>query len=72
MQALILAAETGGPTMFARIGIIRSLNRRTATASRRKGARSTGSSNEERPHSRARMMGDFAFCEIHPALTESR
>ena len=27
MQALILVAEGGGPTMFARIGIMRALNR---------------------------------------------
>jgi hypothetical protein len=27
MEALILVAETGGPTMFARIGIMRALNR---------------------------------------------
>ncbi|MCK1460655.1 hypothetical protein [Bradyrhizobium sp. 2] len=27
MQALILVAEGGGPTMFARIGILRALNR---------------------------------------------
>ena len=27
MEALILVAERGGPTMFARIGIMRALNR---------------------------------------------
>jgi hypothetical protein len=27
MEALILVAEKGGPTMFARIGIMRALNR---------------------------------------------
>jgi hypothetical protein len=27
MEALILVAETGGPTMFARIGVMRALNR---------------------------------------------
>ncbi len=27
MQALILVAEHGGPTMFARIGVMRALNR---------------------------------------------
>ena len=27
MQALILVAESGGPTMFARIGVVRALNR---------------------------------------------
>jgi hypothetical protein len=27
MEALILVAESGGPTMFARIGIMRALNR---------------------------------------------
>ncbi|MCD9111544.1 hypothetical protein [Bradyrhizobium japonicum] len=27
MQVLILVAEGGGPTMFARIGVIRALNR---------------------------------------------
>ena len=27
MEALILVAEGGGPTMFARIGVIRALNR---------------------------------------------
>ncbi len=30
MEALILVAEKGGPTMFARIGIMRALNRATA------------------------------------------
>jgi hypothetical protein len=28
MEALILVAKLGGPTMFARIGIMRALNRR--------------------------------------------
>jgi hypothetical protein len=28
MEALILVASSGGPTMFARIGIVRALNRR--------------------------------------------
>ncbi|MCW2219500.1 hypothetical protein M2232_003032 [Bradyrhizobium japonicum] len=28
MEALILVAEGGGPTMFARIGVVRALNRR--------------------------------------------
>ncbi len=28
MEALILIAEHGGPTMFARIGVMRGLNRR--------------------------------------------
>ena len=28
MEALILVATSGGPTMFARIGIVRALNRR--------------------------------------------
>ena len=28
MEALILVAERGGPTMFARIGVMRGLNRR--------------------------------------------
>ncbi|WP_441259436.1 hypothetical protein AB7008_20500 [Bradyrhizobium sp. 521_C7_N1_3] len=27
MEALILVAESGGPTMFARIGVMRALNR---------------------------------------------
>ena len=27
MEALILVAETGGPTMLARIGVVRALNR---------------------------------------------
>ena len=27
MEALILVADLGGPTMFARIGVIRDLNR---------------------------------------------
>lgn len=30
MQALILVAEGGGPTMFARIGVMRALNRHYA------------------------------------------
>ncbi|WP_247447703.1 hypothetical protein [Bradyrhizobium sp. 197] len=29
MEALILVAEGGGPTIFARIGIMRALNRHT-------------------------------------------
>jgi hypothetical protein len=28
MEALILVATSGGPTMFARIGVMRALNRR--------------------------------------------
>jgi hypothetical protein len=28
MEALILVAETGGPTMFAQIGVVRALNHR--------------------------------------------
>jgi len=28
MEALILVADLGGPTMFARIGVMRALNRR--------------------------------------------
>jgi hypothetical protein len=28
MQALLLVAELGGPTMFERIGVMRALNRR--------------------------------------------
>jgi hypothetical protein len=28
MEALILVAENGGPTMFARIGVMRALNRK--------------------------------------------
>jgi hypothetical protein len=32
MQALILVAEGGGPTLFARIGIMRALNRDKAKA----------------------------------------
>jgi len=27
MEALLLVAESGGPTMFARIGVMRALNR---------------------------------------------
>jgi hypothetical protein len=30
MEALILVASSGGPTMFARIGIMRALNREKA------------------------------------------
>ncbi|SRR6266567_2851790 len=39
MEALLLVAESGGPTMFARIGVMRALNRRrpeAASAPRRK------------------------------------
>jgi hypothetical protein len=32
MEALLLVAEDGGPTMFARIGIMRALNRRVERA----------------------------------------
>lgn len=32
MEALILIAETGGPTMLARIGVVRALNRHVAIA----------------------------------------
>nr|WP_084801865.1 hypothetical protein [Bradyrhizobium sp. Ec3.3] len=44
MEALILVAEQGGPTMFARIGIMRALNRgrpSPGTRPRRKPARSS-------------------------------
>ena len=33
MQALILVATSGGPTMLARIGIMRALNRHTSANS---------------------------------------
>jgi hypothetical protein len=42
MEALLLVAESGGPTMFARIGVMRALNRRrpeAAPAPRRKRAK---------------------------------
>jgi hypothetical protein len=32
MEALILVTESGGPTMFARIGIVRALNRHVERA----------------------------------------
>jgi hypothetical protein len=32
MEALILVAESGGPTMFARIGVMRALNRHVERA----------------------------------------
>jgi hypothetical protein len=32
MEALILVATSGGPTMFARIGVMRALNRRVERA----------------------------------------
>jgi hypothetical protein len=32
MEALILVAERGGPTMFARIGVMRALNRHVVRA----------------------------------------
>jgi hypothetical protein len=32
MEALLLVAETGGPTMFARIGVMRALNRHVERA----------------------------------------
>jgi hypothetical protein len=32
MEALILVAENGGPTMFARIGVMRALNRHVVRA----------------------------------------
>ncbi|WBL82288.1 hypothetical protein I3J27_18320 [Bradyrhizobium xenonodulans] len=37
MEALILIAEGGGPTMFARIGILRALNRHHVPALNPKG-----------------------------------
>jgi hypothetical protein len=45
MRALLLVAEHDVPTMFARIGIMRALNRgvMAAPALRRSGPRSTGS-----------------------------
>jgi hypothetical protein len=42
IEALILVAESGGPTMFARIGVMRALNRGKpdpASMPRRKGAK---------------------------------
>jgi hypothetical protein len=42
MQALLLVAERGGPTMFARIGMMRALHRhkpKAAPAPRRKRAK---------------------------------
>ena len=46
MQALLLVAEHGGPTMFARIGVMRALHRhepKAAPVPRRKSVKLTGS-----------------------------
>jgi hypothetical protein len=47
MEALILVATSGGPTMFARIGIMRALNagkpRPTTVPRRKRAPRPTGS-----------------------------
>lgn len=37
MEALILVATLGGPTMFARIGIMRALNPHVSSEARRRG-----------------------------------
>lgn len=39
IEALMLVAERGGPTMFARIGIMRALNMGTTHAPRKKSAK---------------------------------
>lgn len=41
MEALILVAEGGGPTMFARIGVMRALNRHYVPESNPRGERTT-------------------------------
>jgi hypothetical protein len=38
MEALLLVVARGGPTMFARIGVMRALNRRPEAQSQGKGA----------------------------------
>jgi hypothetical protein len=37
MEALLLVAERDGPTMFARIGVMRALNRLSSGSSTRRG-----------------------------------
>jgi hypothetical protein len=37
MEALLLVAESGGPTMFARIGVMRALNRHVERSLTRRG-----------------------------------
>ena len=42
MEALLLVAESGGPTMFARIGVMRALNRHVEWEFSRTGRKSIG------------------------------
>lgn len=44
MEALILVADLGGPTMFARIGIMRALNRHVIMAASANSGGMSGSS----------------------------
>ena len=37
MEALLLVAEQDGPAMFARIGVVKALNRRSSACSIRRG-----------------------------------
>jgi hypothetical protein len=53
IQALLLVAEHDGPEMFARIGVMRALQRhkpKAASAPRRKRARLTGLCDETHPY----------------------
>jgi hypothetical protein len=54
MQALLLVAELGGPTMFARIGVMRALNRnveRVFNPDRKDGPSETGERSMKGPGS---------------------
>jgi hypothetical protein len=48
MEALILIAENGGPTMLARVGVMRALNRAMSTSSQSQGKSITGGGESPR------------------------
>jgi hypothetical protein len=53
MEALLLVAELGGPTMFARIGVMRALNRNVERVFNRRARAGSGLSTIRSPAARS-------------------
>jgi hypothetical protein len=59
MEALILVAASGGPTMFARIGIMRALNRRVERVQSRPQRQALGKAQVEEGSVKALSLSGF-------------
>jgi hypothetical protein len=64
MQALILVAEHDGPTMFARIGVMRALNRRVERVLTATGKTSIGDAGSWRGIDDVRQQVNVRFCSV--------